>query len=153
MRGRKPQVQPTENGPVPQRIRPPKELTGRPIATAEWRRLAAALKARGTFTLTDPALLLLWARAWEIVHECDKEIEKHGVLMPAERGGLKSNPTLLVRRAYAESIVKMADALGLSPVGAARMGADGPQAEEDPLMDLLGQIRAESSQRRKDKNA
>ena len=140
MRGRKPlpKVRPpgerVEVG-VPNR---PTQLMGKPAAIREWKRIVPELQRRGLWEDTDEALIVLWCESAHDMSEANDELKKHGRLIEDSKGGLKSNPAARMKKAAADTMVRILAELGLTPSALSRRRETaGGFGGDDPLAELL----------------
>lgn len=106
----------------------------------EWRTAAADLVGRGLLTPAVIAILEAYIGALWMARECRKAIAEHGVLIAAGKGGMKPNPAGAMLKAANESIARLADDLGLSPVSRARPGIRAQVKSHDEENDPFGEF-------------
>jgi len=138
MRGRKPKPKKAQAANsdavkiVPTR---PKELMGKPVALAEWKRIVIELQSKGLWDKTDRALIMLYCDAFQDFSEAASCVKEHGPLVPDKGGGLKSNPAYRQKRDAADRMARYLGDMGLTAVGAIRVGVN--QETDDVFDELL----------------
>jgi len=139
MRGRKPKVEAMDGGNVTgikhHAKQRPTELMGKPVAIKAWKRISVVLQEKGLWSRTDPILVTTLCDAWQEAVDCDDLIKEHGLLVPGDRGGVKSNPAVRMKKAAVETVNKALSELGLTPTGSMRTG--GIEDPDDAFEELL----------------
>lgn len=83
-------------------------------AAAEWERIVGLLRNRGALDGLDQAALRDYLLCWQRVQECERDIEKRGVLIPGYRGSKVKNPSIQIARQYREAMLSWARELGFT---------------------------------------
>lgn len=96
----------------------------------------------GTLDQRSVKLLEVYCRNYAIVRECDEMIEAEGMFDTAARGGTtQPHPSLTTRNTSVNTMLKIADSLGLTPNSQARItraGKDGGKtAAKDDTWDFI----------------
>jgi P27 family predicted phage terminase small subunit len=97
----------------------PPQVEADEIASAEWRRLMAAMPPN-LYCAADTVVITMYAMSYALMLRAQIEIDLNGVLV-MEDGKLKANPAVKVWKASTENLFKCADRLGLNPGVRARM--------------------------------
>lgn len=95
-------------------------------ARDEWTRLLKDLAAVGLLNRADRSLLVIYVQAFERHARAREEIEKLGMLIETDLGGVKSNPALSAAAACESIMLRCLSELGLTPAGRARLVAPAP---------------------------
>lgn len=111
--------------------RPPDDLDD--VARAAWDRLLEVLRPLGTLCRADRDCLILYATTWATWKRAEDAVAELGVVIPTD-SGVRSNPACAAARDARGTLIRLFDALGLTP--AARMGMK-PDRPGDALADFL----------------
>lgn len=91
----------------------------------------------GLLSQADTAVMERMANAWARYRECQRFIERAGLMVRGAMGEMRRNPYLLVQRQAAEEMHQCGEVLGLSPVARTRIAANLVPPEPDPMELLL----------------
>lgn len=119
---------------------PPMPTTLPSEAKADWQSAAADLAGRGLLPSAVLPVLESYVGALWMARECRKAIEKHGVLVEAKGGQWKPNPAAAMLAKSNEVIARLADDLGISPVGRSRSGIKEQASAHDQKTDPLAEF-------------
>jgi P27 family predicted phage terminase small subunit len=97
-------------------------------AKAEWLRLYALLKAKGTLTPANEPLLVAYVSAMALIAECDRELGKGKLLIKGAGGTVRPHPLLGARNKAAQNALQFAKRLGIIGDGTAPPTSGGPDA-------------------------
>jgi len=104
----------------------------------DWRTTASDLVGRGLLNQASIPMLETYVGALWMARECRKAIEKHGVLIKAEKGQPKPNPAAAMLAKAQETIARLGDDLGISPVSRSRPGIKAQTRQHDEKDDPFG---------------
>lgn len=119
------------------------------LASLEWDRLLAATPP-GLYSAQDTALLANYAMAWSMLVKAQQRIDAEGVSIALfevnretgerEFTHYKTNPAVKVWKASSETLIKLADRLGLHPGARTRLQlpSRGEKPEQSKFAGLLG---------------
>lgn len=113
-------------------LRPPPGLSR--LARDEWKRLEPELRASGVTTARDRAVLAAYCMAWSRLRESERDVVKHGRLVPDGDGKLVRNPALTTWNQAMGQLRMYAAELGLSPSSRARV--TGPSKRPEGASDV-----------------
>ena len=123
-----------EPTPPPGRPLMPKNL-GRHGARC-WKQTVEFLETMKTLSKADKVELEIFARAYQEYREATDDVHANGIVVrgttPNGCDFERRNPAVLIRKAAAELMLKMAGDFGLNPAGRARLVMNGEQ-KPDPL--------------------
>ncbi len=108
----------------------PPDLT--PAAIAAWERLGKLSIQAGSLTELDTELLCLAARTTATCAELEAQVASQGSLI-ASREALKANPALAALDRSRALLLKLLDALALTPGGRERLPLPLPKTTENPF--------------------
>jgi P27 family predicted phage terminase small subunit len=110
--------------------------TGMPSrAQQEWYRMVELLQKRGDLSELDQAAIADYCLCLARLENLEADITKRGELVRGQRGKVK-NPSIQLAREYRASLMKWADALGLTPASRNRMTLpETGQASDDEILD------------------
>jgi len=108
----------------------PTDLT--PAALAAWERLGKLSIQAGSLTALDAELLCLAARTTATCAELEAQIASQGSLI-ASREALKANPALAALDRNRNLLLRLLDALALTPGGRERLPLPPPKTAENPF--------------------
>ncbi|MCU1339655.1 MAG: family phage terminase small subunit [Bryobacterales bacterium] len=104
-------------------------------AQEEWVRVVDLLQKRGDLSELDQTAIADYTLCLARLDNLEADITARGELIDGERGKVK-NPSIQLAREYRASLMKWADALGLTPASRSRMTLPEPGAtEDDDLLD------------------
>lgn len=115
---------------------PPAELTGDPIACAEWIRLAPMLRKCRQITHADRAALLALCLEWAKYLRASGEVAKLGMIVKAPSGYPITNPYLPIANRALLACSRLWPELGLTPSSRTRVTREGPGPEGDPFSEF-----------------
>ncbi len=106
----------------------------------DWRRTAEELQKRGF--LSDGLLPVLetYVGALWMARECRRLIEAEGMTQRRKDGTLQRHPLVSMLRASQETIARLADELGLTPMAQARPAMKGKGKGSDGSPDLFSEF-------------
>jgi P27 family predicted phage terminase small subunit len=99
--------------------KPPEELSA--DGKRLWRRIVPELERLGILKQVSIGALIGTCTAYETAVQADREVRKHGVLVPAARGGLKSNPAIKIAHDAWTRYRAFCAEFGLSPASESRV--------------------------------
>ena len=135
MTGSRPQLKAVDGGLLKS---PPMPSTLPPSMKDDWRIAAADLVGRGLLNTASIPVLETYIGSLWMARECRKAIEEHGVLIKAEKSQMKPNPAAAMLAKAQESIARLADDLGISPVSRSRPGIKAQVRQNDEKDDPFG---------------
>lgn len=114
-------------------------------AKAEWRRVAAELRAMGLVTPVDRAALAAYCQAWSRWAQAELKVREFGaVLVRQGKDGQSEfypNPYLAVANVALVQMRSFASEFGMTPSSRTRLAVE-PQREADPLEEFLAKKKA-----------
>jgi len=117
---------------------PPMPDTLSPACLDDWRHTAEALQKSGL--LTDGVLPVLetYVGALWMTRECRRTIEAEGMTQRKRDGTLQRHPLVSMLRSSQETVTRLADELGLTPMAQARAASKAPvrRSDEEPGFDF-----------------
>jgi len=117
----------------------PSHLTA--LAKREWRRVSVELEQLGLLTGVDAAELAAYCCAYGRWIEAEREVKKHGLLVPsAVPGVLKSNPAIAVVNQCLTQIDKFSSQFGMTPASRSRISVAPPSKQDDPFVSFMNSI-------------
>lgn len=111
--------------------KPPDDLDE--VARAAWDQLISVLRPLGTLCRADRDAMILYATTWATWKRAEEAVARLGVVIVAG-AAVKANPACAVARDARATLIRLFDALGLTP--AARSGIK-PPSPQDELADFL----------------
>lgn len=123
----------TEPQPRAGTIRPPKHLNA--VAAAEFKRLAAELRAAGVLTLVDRDTLATYCATYARWVEAEGKLAEVGLLTKTPAGFVCANPYLSIVHKCIATMKVLAEQLGITPSARAKLRTP-PKVEtqEDPRL-------------------
>jgi P27 family predicted phage terminase small subunit len=108
---------------------------------AEWLRVTAILRERGSLDALDQTAIGDYAQCFDRVLQCEAQISEHGLLVDGRDGGSVKNPLLATVAAYRAALQNWCKVLGLSPAGRRQSGVTTkPLTEKNRFNRLAGAI-------------
>jgi P27 family predicted phage terminase small subunit len=113
----------------------PRFVAADPVASSEWDRVVAHLRAAGTLHAGLVGVIAAYAAAYSIMSRGMLSIGS-SVAVPTARGTMKSNPAARLVRDAAKDLLAIASELGLTPASVARsarvvLGDDADQDDDE----------------------
>lgn len=103
-----------------------------PAARAFWRRHAPDLVARGVLTPIDGPAFAILADAFARWSTLTHQLNETGALIPDDRGGVRTNPLVMLTKAAADTYLRYALEFGLTPGSRSRVSREVPPASTLP---------------------
>lgn len=121
----------TANEPKPELASadPPESLP--PEAVIRWNRYAPVLIRLRVLTELDRATLADLCVVEARLAECNRELDKDGVVIAGARGGLVRHPAVMAANAYGARALQLRAKLGMSPVDRAKVSAQAEYVQDD----------------------
>jgi P27 family predicted phage terminase small subunit len=105
---------------------PPTELSGAPVACAEWVRLAPMLRRCRQITDADRSALIALCLEWARYLEATRQVALLGLVVKAPSGYPMTNPYLPIATKALAGCNKLWPELGLTPSSRSRVTTTGP---------------------------
>ncbi len=119
---REPQLPP----PSPAQDAPPPEISGDPVASAEWSRLLPLLKASKVITAGDLSSLIALCQQWSRYLEATRTIATAGMVIDTPSKYPMVNPLVGISNKALANCVKLWTELGLTPSSRSRVATAPP---------------------------
>ena len=119
---------------------PPPELSGDPVALAEWLRLAPMLRQARAITDGDRNSLVALCQQWSRYLEANRSVLAAGMVVRAPSGYPMPNPYIAIANRALLMCTKLWVELGLTPSARSRVKATGDSAQlGDPFAEFYEQ--------------
>src|SRR5208282_4191794 len=115
---------------------PPELLKGE--ALKEWQRLTPMLADAGVITKLDRNMVAAYCHAWARWVECEKFLEKTGLIVMSPNKMPIYSPYLSAANKAMEQMRQLSEQLGLSPSARSRIRVTQPIGPEDAAETFLG---------------
>ena len=124
--------------PQPRKRRPkiPAHLTD--LERVEWRRLMRILEAMGVMTEVEADILALYCQNYVRWVQCNREIERGGLIVVSEKGTAMRNPLLKVADDAQRTMLRCMGELGMTP--SARVRLTTPESAGDAFEAFLNDL-------------
>lgn len=124
-------------GPKPKPLRPkcPSWLPRK--AKLHWNKLAPMLERLGLLTEIDGDEFARYCLYTVRAREAEEDIQRRGLLVPGEKGGLVKNPACQLARDYGAAASRLAAKFGLSPADRNGLPVNVGDDDDDPMMEKL----------------
>ena len=98
-----------------------------PIASAKWDEMVPVLVARKTVSPAYADFLAVYCQAHQDLHDAMETIERDGMYIVSEKGGMYQHPAVGVKHKAIDRIGKFGREFGLSPTSIRDIKVNGPK--------------------------
>lgn len=123
-----------------------KELTAQPptwldeVAVTEWQRIVPLLKQEIPVSELDVAMIASYCQAYADVQHAQEDITANGLILTADNGNTRQNPSVGIKQRATAELMKLADSLGLSVYGRLKMNIKSDvKKPDDPFAKVIEQ--------------